>query len=97
MINIIICLLLGVALGQRFKVLVLVPAIALVVVFSIVVGVARADGYWPIALTAVVATVSLQIGYLLGIGMRYLLVGVRTNRAHATSFESSSPTQRATH
>jgi len=93
-IFIIICLLVGLVLGQRFKVLVLVPAIALVGVFSIAVGVTRADAYWPIVFMAVVATVCLQIGYLLGIGVRSLLVGVRANRVHVARLGASSPTRR---
>jgi hypothetical protein len=92
MMLVLICLLTGMALGQRFKVLVLAPALALVVGLSIVVGVAHADPVWLIISIAVGAMVSLQIGYLLGTGIGVLLVGVRARRTHATHLGSSSPT-----
>jgi hypothetical protein len=64
-------LLIGVVLGQRFKVLVLVPGIGLSLVFAIAAGVADADGGWTIVLMVTTAIASLQIGYLAGIGIRH--------------------------
>ena len=97
MIFAIICLLVGMVLGQRFKVLVLVPVIVLVVTLSIAVDLMRADAFWLIALMAVLATVSLQIGYLLGTGIRSFLVCGRATPADATSLGVSSPTRRTAH
>jgi len=67
-----VCLLAGLLLGQRFKVLVLVPAAAVVLALSF----AGAETHWPIALTAVAAMICLQIGYLLGLGLRHVLSAV---------------------
>jgi hypothetical protein len=72
-------LLVGVVLGQRFKVLVLVPGIGLALVFAIAVGVADADGGWTIVLMAMTAITSLQIGYLAGIGIRHFRTTARAN------------------
>jgi hypothetical protein len=57
--------LIGVALGQRFNVLILIPTIILAMVSVAIMEVARGDEVWPVALTTIilVATV-LQIGYL---------------------------------
>jgi hypothetical protein len=92
-----LCLLTGMVLAQRFKVLVVVPATALVVPLSIVVGIARSDAFWPIALVAVEAIVNLQVGYLLGAGIGALFGGVRANRTPATRVRGSPPTRRAVH
>ena len=57
------------ALGQRFKVLVLVPLIVLTAVFAVATCVAHGGGAWPIGKIAAVTIVGLQIGYLLGLGV----------------------------
>jgi hypothetical protein len=57
----IISVVVGIALGVRFKVLVLVPAIALATIFVGLVGFA------PIGLSMVIASVSIQLGYFVGI------------------------------
>lgn len=59
-------LLLGAALGKRFKVLVLVPALALALLTTIAVGFAGGNGALAILVAAALASCSLQIGYLLG-------------------------------
>ena len=57
-----ICLLVGAVLGQRFKVQVLIPAMALGVTAA--AGLAHASTFWQILGAVLVATTSLQIGYL---------------------------------
>jgi hypothetical protein len=57
----------GVALGLRFKVLVLVPAIAVTVIFVLMVGIIRGDSFWSIVLGIVIASTAIQLGYLVGI------------------------------
>lgn len=74
----IISMLAGMVLGQRFKVLVLVPALGATLVVGVAVGAAQARGLWPTVLMAVAAIGSLQIGYLAGIGTRHLLAALRT-------------------
>ena len=68
-----ISFLFGAALGQRFKVLVLVPAMAIVITIALGAGVIQAQGAWWIVLMAVSASTCLQFGYFAGIGVRQFL------------------------
>jgi hypothetical protein len=56
--------LIGVALGQRFNVLILIPTIILAMVSAAFIDVARGDEVWPAALTIILVATALQIGYL---------------------------------
>ena len=58
--------LIGVALGLRFNVLVLIPTIVLAVISTAVIAVARGDQAWSVVLTVVLVGTTLQIGYLAG-------------------------------
>ena len=58
--------LIGVALGQRFNVLILIPAIILAMVSTAIIEVMRGAGVWSMALTIVVVATVLQIVYLVG-------------------------------
>ena len=74
-------LVLGVALGQRFKVLVLLPAIALILVIAMAAAIAGVDALWELAAMTAATIVGLQVGYVIGIGVRYHLVDMRATRA----------------
>ncbi len=80
-----ICLLLGAVLGQRFKILVLVPGMAVVLPLVAAVGIVRADPYGKIAIAIMVAAASLQLGYLAGTALRHLLVLLRASQINASS------------
>jgi len=67
---VIIHFLAGVALGLRFKVLILVPAVTLTMLFAAIVGVARGDMFWSIAIAMILLVTSIQVGYLVGILIR---------------------------
>jgi len=71
-------LLIGCALGFRFKVLVLLPAIGLVWMAYLIVGIARSDGISAILVGALLAAICLQLGYLVG---AMVLHGPLTSRA----------------
>ena len=71
----------GIALGQWFKVLILVPVMSLALGGTIAAGIARADDVWSIAWVAIAAVAVLQIGYLIGIWLRSFIVGARFARA----------------
>ena len=60
----------GIALGLRYKVLILVPAVALAMLFAMIVAIARADHFWSIVLAMVVLGTAIQFGYLAGIVIR---------------------------
>jgi hypothetical protein len=80
-----ISLVVGMVLGQRFKVLVLLPAIALALFMAIGGGIVRAESAWWIVLVAASAATSLQIGYLIGVGIRHVLLAGRASRSPVTS------------
>jgi hypothetical protein len=65
-----ISVLAGIALGLRYKVVILVPAITFVMIFAITVGVARGDHFWSIALAIALVGTAAQLGYLVGIAIR---------------------------
>jgi hypothetical protein len=67
-------LLAGLVLGHRFRVLVLLPAIALALLGAVGAGTAHADGIWWTALMAAAAVAALQIGYLIGLVARQIPV-----------------------
>ena len=71
----------GIALGQWFKVLILVPVMSLALGGTIAAGIARADDVWSIAFVAIAVVTGLQIGYLVGIWLRSFIVGARFARA----------------
>jgi hypothetical protein len=56
----------GVVLGLRYKVLILVPAVIFVVISAINFGVVRADRFWSIVLLTVELITAVQLGYLAG-------------------------------
>lgn len=84
------CLLLGAVLGLRFKILALVPAIAIALPAAIAFAHTSSFAH---LLAALAVTTSLQIGYLCGLGMRHFTVVSRTPKVHAASVEVS-PSQR---
>jgi hypothetical protein len=84
-----ISFLFGAALGQRFKVLVLVPAMAIIIAFSIGAGLTQAQPWW-IVLMAVTASACLQFGYFAGIGIRYVLTDTRSAEAASLSTAETS-------
>ena len=63
----VISVLAGIALGLRYKVLILVPAVAVAMLFAIAIGVTHADRFWSIILAMVILGTAVQFGYLMGI------------------------------
>jgi hypothetical protein len=90
-------LLVGIALAQRFRVPVLAPVILLTLLFAITAVIARADAAWPATMTAALAIVGLQLGYLAGIGLRYLMVVARASRRGSAALPSALPPQHSAH
>jgi len=97
MVLAVLSLLVGMVLGQRFKVLVLVPAVATSLVVVLGLGIARSQSLEALGLSAIAVIVAVQIGYLLGLGIRHLLVVVRAGRLRAASFASSRPARHPAH
>ena len=76
-----ISFLLGAVLGQRFKIVVLIPAFAIVLAFVVGTGVALAQTAGSIVLMAAAAVTCLQIGYLVGIGVHHVLAAALSRRS----------------
>ena len=87
----ILFLLVGMVVGHRFRILILAPSILVALVLPICLGIARAETIWTITLTTATAITCLQIGYLVGINMRYVVMVVRASRHRSTSLTSSLP------
>jgi hypothetical protein len=66
----IIGVLAGIALGLRYKVFVLVPAVTLTIMFAVIGGIAHGDRLWSILLAAATLGTAVQFGYLAGIMIR---------------------------
>ena len=81
---VIIHVLAGAALGLRFKVVILVPALTLTMLFAAMVGVTRGDQFWSIALAMILLGTAIQVGYLAGILIRAKIASVRAQRTAAT-------------
>ena len=82
----ILSFLLGAMLGHRFKVLILVPTIAVGAAVAIAIGISRADDVWLIGLTVLLDTVCLQVGYLCGAIGFSLVVTARATRIRNRKF-----------
>ena len=56
----------GVMLGLRFKVFVLIPGIAVSSITGLAMGIGRGDSIWSSLLVTLLAITALQIGYIAG-------------------------------
>jgi hypothetical protein len=65
-----ICVVAGIALGLRYRVVILVPAVTLAIIFAMIVGIARADHFWSIISATAMLAMAVQLGYLAGIATR---------------------------
>jgi hypothetical protein len=92
-----ISLLAGMVLGQRFKVLAVVPAIATWLLVAISYGITHPEGLGGTVLLTALAVASLQIGYLVGVAIRYSLAAARTGGLRTASVHASQPTRHAAH
>jgi hypothetical protein len=82
--------LVGAALAQRFKIMVLIPAVATVLTLAVGIGVTNAYTSWSIVVTAATAATSVQIGYLIGMSIHGLLAAASSRSAPSTSARHSA-------
>jgi hypothetical protein len=82
----IISALAGIALGLRYKVLILVPAVIFAMIFAVIVGVAHADRFWSVVLTMAILATAVQFGYLAGVVLRVAIGSIR-----APTIDSRNP------
>jgi hypothetical protein len=74
----------GAALGLRFKVMILVPALILIALFTAIVGLSSGDQFWSIAAAMILLGTAIQVGYLAGILFRAKITSVRERRTTVT-------------
>ena len=60
----------GIAFGLRYKVVILMHAVALVMMFAMIVAIGRGDHFWSIILAMAIPGTAVQLGYLAGIVIR---------------------------
>ena len=70
-------MLIGVMLGLRFKVLILVRAIVIGSAATLGIGMAQSDSLWTTLLFVALAITALQMGYLAGTVIRFVSAGAR--------------------
>ena len=63
----------GIGLGLRYKVLILVPALSVAMIFAMIIAIARGDHLWSIILAMAIPGTAVQLGYLAGIVIRVVL------------------------
>ena len=77
----IISMLAGIALGLRYKVFVLVPAVTFAVIFAAIGGIAHGDRLWSILLAMAILGTAVQFGYVAGIMIRASVGSIFTSIA----------------
>jgi len=82
MIPALTCLLVGVALGSRFRVTILFAAVPIVLALIFIHGMLHQSGFWSAILSAAVGSTSLQIGYMLGVFISGAMIRDDTKRSH---------------
>ena len=91
----IVSLSVGALLAQRFKIIVLVPATLTVLVTPIGAGVAQASSAWFIIGMIAAASVSIQVGYFVGMliqhGLSALLASGSSPFSQTTSARNTVP------
>jgi len=90
MILILLSVLVGAVLGLRFKVFVLVPVICGALAIAVVEGIAGGDGLWRLVFAMTVIAASLQLGYILGIVIRFVMGAARADNRDRVSLPTSA-------
>ena len=81
----IISLLFGATLAQRFKVVALLPAMAVVMILAAVTEGTHSQGVWWFVKMAATAAVCLQAGFFFGIFVRHFLADEPSERSSELS------------
>ncbi len=65
-IAITVCVLAGMALGLRFKIYMVVPAIVAATLLTAVISIRHGDQSWSVGFAMILSALAVQIGYLCG-------------------------------
>jgi len=82
--------LVGAVLGLRFTMLVLVPVTCVALGIALVDGIARGDGAWWLAFTMIMISIALQLGYIFGIVVRFVIGGAHAGNHGRDSIPTSA-------
>lgn len=82
----------GAALGLRFRIFVLLPVILLGFLVCTAIGLAQGTAIWSITLTSAIGATCLQVGYLGGALLKFLIFAGRF--AGARSSHAARPLAR---
>jgi hypothetical protein len=73
----------GAVLAQRFKIMILIPATAIALAAALGTGVAQTQTAWWTIVMAAAAGVSMQVGYIIGLCIHYVVEAPLTERPDA--------------
>jgi hypothetical protein len=90
MIALMVSFLFGTVLGQRFKVVVLVPAMAAVLILCVAAGIADPHAAWEVIRMAASAAICLQCGYFAGMAIRHCLTAAPSGSPPLVNVEAST-------
>jgi hypothetical protein len=91
-----ISFLIGATLAQRFKVMVLMPATAIVLVVAVGIEATPERTVWSIVMIAIIIATCQQIGYLFGIVIRHVLLAALPQKSSALT-SPEAPGRHAAH
>jgi hypothetical protein len=91
----IVSILLGAVLGVRFKVLILVPTIALGLGAVLIGGLLAQATMAQMAVTAVLTDICLQVGYFAGVGIHLFLAWARVPGLYPNPQNTTRPITRS--
>jgi hypothetical protein len=75
----IVSMLAGIALGLRYKVFILVPAVSFTIMFAVMSGIAHGDRLWSILFAMAILGTTVQFGYVAGIMIRAAMGSIFTS------------------
>jgi hypothetical protein len=85
-------ILIGAVLGLRYKVLILVPATIFGSAATLGIGMAQMNSVWLVPLAMVLAITALQVGYLAGAVINFVIAGARARKGlHGTTAVAQRP------
>jgi hypothetical protein len=85
-----VSLFIGVALGQHFKIRVVIPVSVVVLLFAVGTSATHAQSVWSITLTAVIVWITMQIGYFIGIAVHHVRSARSSSRASSLASHAAS-------
>ena len=80
----------GAALGMKFRVFILAPAVGLSVLAVFAVAQARGDALPTLLVSTLLAVIAVQIGYVAGILTRHALVSARIGSSRKAPLQAHS-------